>query len=92
MFKYVLKRLLAGALSLFALITVTFFLMHSIPGGPFSKGENKKTPEAVLEQIRDQYGLNDPLYAQYFDYLKNIAHGNLGVSFTKLNYSVNALI
>lgn len=92
MFKYVLKRLLAGALSLFALITVTFFLMHSIPGGPFSKGENRKTPEAVLEQIRDQYGLNDPLYVQYFDYIKNIAHGDLGVSYTKLNYSVNDLI
>lgn len=92
MARYILKRLVAGFLSLFMLITITFFLMHSIPGGPFSKGEHRKTPEAVLEQIRDQYGLNDPIYVQYVRYLKNISKGNLGVSFTKLNYSVNDLI
>lgn len=89
---YILKRIAAGILSLFALITITFFLMHSIPGGPFSKGENRKVPDAVLEQIRDQYGLNDPVPVQYVKYLGNVAHGNLGVSFTKLNYSVNKLI
>lgn len=92
MAEYIFKRLIAGFLSLFALITITFFLMHAIPGGPFGKGENRKTPEAVLEQIRDTYGLNDPLPVQYGRYLVNVAHGNLGVSFTKLNYSVNQLI
>ncbi|MDY6334835.1 MAG: ABC transporter permease, partial [Lachnospiraceae bacterium] len=65
---YILKRIAAGILSLFALITITFFLMHSIPGGPFSKGENRKVPDAVLEQIRDQYGLNDPVPVQYVKY------------------------
>lgn len=66
--------------------------MHAIPGGPFSPDKYRKTPEAVLEQMKDQYGLNDPVYIQYADYLKNLAHGNLGISFTKLNYSVNDLI
>lgn len=92
MLRYIVKRVIAGFLSLFVLITITFFLMHAIPGGPFSAEQFRKTPEAVLEQIEDQYGLNDPLYVQYFTYLKNLAHGNLGISFTKLNYSVNDLI
>lgn len=92
MARYIIKRIIAGLLSLFALITITFFLMHAIPGGPFGKSENRRTPEAVIEMIRDSYGLNDPLPVQYGRYLWNIMHGNLGVSFTKLNYSVNRLI
>ncbi|MGN0353687.1 MAG: ABC transporter permease [Muricoprocola sp.] len=92
MVRYILKRLVAGVMSLFVLITLTFFLMHVIPGGPFSPEEYRKTPEAVLEKIEDQYGLNDPIYVQYGNYLGNLLHGNLGVSFKKLNYSVNELI
>ena len=92
MLRYIVKRVIAGFLSLFMLITLTFFLMHVIPGGPFSPGEYRKTPPEVLKQIQDSYGLNDPIYAQYGRYLNNLAHGNLGVSFKKLNYSVNELI
>ncbi|MCD7746688.1 MAG: ABC transporter permease [Lachnospiraceae bacterium] len=92
MLRYIIKRVIAGFLSLFMLITLTFFLLHAIPGGPFSSEEYRKTSEAVLEQIEDMYGLNDPIYIQYLDYLSNLAHGNLGVSFSKLNYSVNDLI
>ena len=92
MLRYIVKRVIAGFLSLFMLITLTFFLMHVIPGGPFSPGEYRKTPPEVLKQIQVSYGLNDPIYAQYGRYLNNLAHGNLGVSFKKLNYSVNELI
>lgn len=92
MFRYIVKRLIAGFLSLFMLITLTFFLMHAIPGGPFSPEQYRKTPPEVLEKIQDQYGLNDPVYVQYGNYLKNLAQGNLGISFKKLNYSVNDLI
>lgn len=92
MLRYIIKRVIAGFLSLFMLVTLTFFLMHVIPGGPFSPEQYRKTPPEVLESIQDQYGLNDPIYVQYGNYLKNLAHGNLGVSFKKLNYSVNDLI
>ena len=92
MLRYIVKRVIAGFLSLFMLITLTFFLMHVIPGGPFSPGEYRKTPPEVLKQIQDSYGLNDPIHVQYGRYLNNLAHGNLGVSFKKLNYSVNELI
>lgn len=92
MTRYILKRVGAGLLSLWVLITITFFLLHAIPGGPFSSDDYRKTSPEVLERIEDSYGLSDPLPVQYLDYLNNIIHGNLGVSFVKLNYSVNDLI
>lgn len=92
MFRYILKRVLAGFLSLFVLITVTFFLMHSIPGGPFSPEEDRRVPEAVLEKISESYGLNDPLPVQYKDYLKNLAKGNLGISFKQPDVTVNEIL
>ena len=50
MAKYIIKRLVAGVLSLFILITITFFLMHVIPGGPFSPSEQRNVPEKILEK------------------------------------------
>lgn len=92
MFKYILKRIGAGALSLFVLVTITFFLLHIIPGGPFSPTENRNVPTKILEKISDQYGLNDPIPVQYVRYLNNLAHGDLGTSFKKQDTTVNELI
>ena len=92
MFKYILKRIGAGALSLFVLVTITFFLLHIIPGGPFSPAENRNVPTKILEKISDQYGLNDPIPVQYVRYLNNLAHGDLGTSFKKQDTTVNELI
>ena len=92
MFKYILKRIGAGALSLFVLVTITFFLLHIIPGGPFSPAENRNVPTKILEKISDQYGLNDPIPVQYVRYLNNLAHGDLGTSFKKQDTTVNGLI
>ena len=82
MAKYIFKRLVAGMLSLFILITITFFLMHVIPGGPFSPSEQRNVPEKILEQISEKYGLNDPLPAQYVRYLGNLSAkvGALGIA------------
>lgn len=92
MVKYIIKRLLAGALSLFVLVTLTFFLMHMIPGGPFSPAEQRNVPEKILEQIQDKYGLNDPVPVQYARYLGNLLHGDMGTSFKKQDTTVNELI
>lgn len=92
MIKYILKRLVAGALSLFILITITFFLMHIIPGGPFSPTDQRNVPEKILIQIQDKYGLNDPLIVQYGRYLNNLLHGDMGSSFKKQDTTVNELI
>ena len=92
MVKYILKRIGAGIVSLFVLITITFFLLHIIPGGPFSPAENRNVPPQILEKITEQYGLNDPIPEQYVRYLKNLAQGNLGTSFKKQDTTVNELI
>ena len=81
MLKYILKRLAAGAVSLFVLVTITFFLMHAIPGGPFSPSEERNVPPQILERIADKYGLNEPIPVQYVKYLKNLRHGDMGTSF-----------
>ena len=70
MAKYVAKRLAIGVVTLFALATITFFLMHIIPGSPFA-GETSKLPAAVKEKLIEKYGLDQPLGAQFVTYLKN---------------------
>lgn len=92
MIKYILKRIGAGILSVFVLITITFFLLHIIPGGPFSPAENRNVPPKILEKVSEQYGLNDPIPEQYIRYLKNLAQGDLGTSFKKQDTTVNELI
>ena len=92
MLKYILKRLGAGLVSIFVLVTITFFLMHAIPGGPFSPAEERNVPQKVLDQIADKYGLNDPVPVQYVKYLNNLLHGDLGTSFKRQDTTVNELI
>ena len=92
MLKYILKRLGAGLVSIFVLVTITFFLMHAIPGGPFSPAEERNVPQKVLDQIADKYGLNDPVPVQYVKYLNNLLHGDLGTSFKRQDTTVNGLI
>ena len=90
--KYIIKRLLAGLISLWVLITITFFLMHSIPGGPFSPAEERKTPPEVLAKIEASFGLDKPIHIQYINYLKQLLHGDLGISFKDRETRVNDLI
>lgn len=92
MAKYILKRIFAGLISLWMLITITFFLMHSIPGGPFSPAEERKTPPEVLAKIEASFGLDKPLHIQYVSYLKQLLNGELGISFKDRETSVNDLI
>lgn len=90
MLQYVSKRVLSMILVLYIVITATFLLMHSIPGGPFT-AEKKLTPE-VLKNITARYHLDDPLGKQYIDYLGNILKFNLGPSFKYQDRTVNQII
>lgn len=92
MLEYILKRIFAGILSLFVLITITFFLMHAIPGGPFSPAEERKIPKSVLAKIQAKYGLDDPVHVQYISYLKKLLKGDFGISFKQPDTTVNELI
>ena len=89
--KYILKRLGMSIITLWAIITITFILMHSVPGNPFAN-ENKNIPEAVYANLRKKYGLDKPYSEQYAIYLKNIARGNFGASMKSNAETVNEMI
>ncbi|MBQ1502276.1 MAG: ABC transporter permease [Firmicutes bacterium] len=69
-FFYILKRLLLAVFTIWVVITVTFFVMHAVPGGPFV-GEKATTP-AVQAAMEAKYGLDKPLMTQYGTYLKDV--------------------
>lgn len=90
MVRYMLKRILAGVITIWVVITITFTLMHSIPGGPFDR-EKQVNPE-VKKQMEARYNLNRPLWWQYGDYLKHLAKFDFGPSFKYKGKTVNDLI
>ncbi len=88
--KYLLKRLIMSIITLWTIITVTFILMHSVPGDPFKK--EGKMPQAVYENLLKKYGLDKPLHEQYFIYLKNLLKGDFGDSMKSRVETVNDMI
>jgi len=88
--KSVISRIFSMTLVLWVIVTVTFLLMHAIPGGPFTA--EKALPEAVLKNIEARYRLNDPLPKQYADYWANLLKGDLGPSFKYESRTVNEII
>ena len=78
MAKYVIKRVAYGVVTLFVLVSLTFFMQQLLPGDPFV-GE-KNLPEATMEALYAKYGLDKPVWMQYFIYLGNVLHGDLGIS------------
>ncbi|WP_433750258.1 ABC transporter permease [Falsibacillus pallidus] len=89
MITYLLKRFAAMIITLWLIITMTFFLMHSIPGSPFN--EERNTSEAVQQNLISFYHLDDPLPLQYVNYLKSVVMLDFGPSIKK-GESVNTLI
>ena len=69
-FVYILKRFLLAVVTVWVVITLTFFVMHAVPGGPFTS-EKAVSPE-VEAALKAKYGLDKPLMVQYFTYLKDI--------------------
>ncbi|NQX44522.1 ABC transporter permease [Paenibacillus tritici] len=90
MARYVANKFFYMVVSLFVLISATFFLMKAIPGDPFTA--EKKIPPEIRARLYEQYGLDKPLYHQYFKYLGEIVQGDLGVSMKRLNQDVTHLI
>ena len=89
MTKYVLKRLCYMFVSLFIVITITFFLMKLMPGSPFNDTELNAQQKEILNE---KYGLNDPVALQYVNYLKNVVTGDFGNSFQYHNMPVWDLV
>ena len=89
--KYLLKRLAMSILTIWAVITITFFLMHSIPGDPLGHMA-KKLPEQIRENYYAKYGLDQPVAIQYIQYIGNLVQGDLGYSFQHEGRTVTSMI
>lgn len=87
---YLLKKIGILLFSLFVVITLTFVLMHTIPGDPFI--QDKAIPEEILKALHKHYGLDQPLIVQYAKYLNGILHFDFGPSFKYQGREVNEII
>ena len=67
---YYLRRILSAVMTIVLIATLTFAMMHSIPGGPFVR--EKAVPEEILKALNEKYNLDAPLYIQYLDYMKGL--------------------
>ena len=86
----IFNRLLVAIPVLLAVITITFLMIHSAPGGPFDY--DRVVSSEVMQQLNQKYNLDAPLYEQYFDYLSNLLRGDLGPSFSYPGRTVNEMI
>lgn len=76
--KYTLKRILTSLFTLLAILLVLFILMQLMPGSPFN--DEKLTPD-MRAALYAKYGLDQPIYIQFFRYVGNMLRGDLGVSY-----------
>lgn len=88
---YIIRRVLLLIPTLLAIYTLTFLLIHATPGSPWSQGD-KPVPPRVLERLNAAYGLDDPLWRQYLNYLWNVLQGDFGPSFAQRSRSVSDII
>lgn len=78
MWKYILKRLVISLVTLLVILLVLFLMLQFMPGSPFN---DEKLTEAQKIIIQEKYGLNRPIWVQFFSYLKNMLTGDFGVSY-----------
>ncbi len=90
MLRFIIGRLLQAIPVLLVVITVTFMLIHSAPGGPFSA--EKAVPPEVARALEAHYNLDQPLWQQYISYLSDVIQGDFGPSFKYSGRTVNELI
>jgi oligopeptide transport system permease protein len=90
MAKYLIKRVLYMLLTLFIVVSLTFFLMKLLPGSPFNNWQKLSQVQRTI--LLDKYGLNQPVPVQYAHYIVNMVKGDLGVSFQFNNTPVTKLL
>ena len=89
MVRYTVRRILTGIAALFMLATVTFFLVHLMPGSPF---RGNTVSEQVAEAVEREYGLDQPVLTQYRVYMGNLLRGDLGISYQEPGVRVTQII
>lgn len=90
MARYIANRVISSIITVWIVVSLTWFMMQAIPGDPFMN-ERRVIPE-LKEQLRAHYGLDKPLVIQYGIYLKNFLKGDLGMSFQRKDRTVNTII
>jgi ABC-type dipeptide/oligopeptide/nickel transport system permease component len=90
MWRYALRRLLQGFVTVWFIATATFLAMHAVPGDPLMT--DKAVPADIRANLEAKYGLDQPLSRQYLIYLGNLVRGDFGISFTQKNREVNDII
>ena len=90
MFKYIVKRIVLGIVTIWAVATLTFFLMNMVPGGPFLS-EKAIRPQATAA-LEAKYGLDKPMSQRYFTYMMDAMHGDFGDSLKQRGRTVTSII
>ncbi|SDM53682.1 ABC transporter permease [Sediminibacillus halophilus] len=90
MLRYIAKRFLIMLVTILIIVTLTFILMHAIPGSPFN--QERGTSEAVQANLEAHYHLDEPMYIQYLLYLKSIVTFDFGPSIKQPTSTVNDLL
>lgn len=88
---YILRRFFSMLVTLWLIVTITFVLMHAVPGSPFDR-DGKQASEAAIQNMMSFYHLDKPLYVQYFLYLKALLTLDLGPSMAHYPDSVGSMI
>lgn len=88
--KFIARRLLAMVVVLWAVASLTFFLIRLAPGGPFDR--ERKIAPTIERQLLAKYRLDGPLHRQYFDYLADLLRGDLRLSTKYRNRTVNEIL
>jgi len=88
---YIVRRLLSLVLVLLVVSMVVFALMHSVPGGPFDEVD-QRLPPAAKENILRKYGLDQPVWKQYLNYMSNAVRFDFGIPYQQPTTTVAALI
>ncbi|MGT2958442.1 peptide ABC transporter permease [Streptococcus bovimastitidis] len=89
MTRYLLKRVAILLVTLWVVVTLSFFLMQIMPGTPYN---SPKLTAEMIAMMNKQYGLDKPLWQQYLKYLFDVLHGDFGTSYQSINQSVTKLI
>src|SRR3984957_8442495 len=90
MIRFIAKRTIGLVVVLFCVVTITFFLVHLMPGGPFDR--ERKLPEHIEKQLLAKYKLDGPIFEQYAGYLSDLLHGDLRLSTKYRSRSVNEIL
>ena len=92
MTKYIIRRILFAIPVIIAISLATFLLIQALPGGPFDSVGTKAMPEQMKALMERRYGLDKPLYEQYFLYMGNLLSGDLGPMLRFRTQSVNDIV